>query len=170
MANHHTPTVTSPEIPAADLTPLERLILGLALDEIEGPDGLCFHSWEGASDTVSTEPDDLRTAWTASQDRDSRINAVVAALLARYDAADPDDRLSYIDIHLTDGPVGLAEILQDIVRRSPSMREITLIMSFMSTTIRTDGFGGSVTRITADAIQHYSTDTPLAQMCKDIPT
>ncbi len=170
MANYHTPTVIAPEIPVSDVTPLERLILALALEEGEGADGFSFYSWEGASDIVSTDPGDLRSVWEASQERDSRINAVVEALLAQYEAVDPDDRDSYIDVRLDEGPVGIVEILQDIVRRSPTLREIVLHISFTCTKLRADGFGGSVTRITADAMQHHSTDDMLEQMRKDIPT
>ena len=32
MTDYHSPTVVQPNIPAADITPLERLILGLAFD------------------------------------------------------------------------------------------------------------------------------------------
>lgn len=163
MADYRTPTVIAPEIPATDVTPLERLILALALDEGESPDGLSFSSWEGVSDVVSTDPDDLRSTLVASRGSDSRINVVVAALLAPYDGADPDDRESHIDVNLKDAPVGIAEILQDIVRRSPTLREIVLHMS-------SNSFKGSVTRITADAMQHYSTDDVLEQMRKDVPT
>lgn len=170
MADYHSPTVIAPAIPATDVTPLERLILALALDEGEASEGFSFYSWEGASDIISTDPDDLRSVWKASQDRDSRINAVVATLLAQYDATDPGDRDSYIDVRLNEGPVGIAEILQDIVRRSPTLREIVLHISFTCTKLRADGFGGSVTRITADAMQHHSTDDMLEQMRKDIPT
>lgn len=170
MANYHTPTVVAPEIPASDVTPLERRILALALEEGEGADGgLSFYSWEGASDIVSIDPDDLRSTWVASKDRDSRLNAVAAALLAQYNAGGPEERDSTIDVRLNEGPVGIAEILQDIVRRSPSLREIVLHISFMCTAIRRDGFGGSVTRITADTMQHYSTDEILEQMRKDTP-
>lgn len=163
MVDNPTPAVVAPAIPASDVTPLERLILALALDESKGPDGLSFSSWEGLSDIVSTDPDDLRSSLAASRDRDSRINAVVVKALTRHDAIGPDDRDSCVDIDLRDGPVGIVEILQDVVRRSSTLREIVLHTS-------SNAFKGSVTRITGDAIQHYTTDEVLAQMRKDIPT
>jgi hypothetical protein len=45
MADYHSPTVVEPFIPEGDMTPLERLILGLAFDEEEAEPGLVyFHS------------------------------------------------------------------------------------------------------------------------------
>ncbi|MBP2449807.1 hypothetical protein [Rhizobium leguminosarum] len=170
MEDFHTATAVVPEIPASDLTLLERLVLSLAMDAVEGSDGVSFHSFEGARDIVSIDPDDLRSAWVASQAIDSRLNAAVANVLAAFDATDEADRTSYVDIHLTDGPVGIAEILQDIVRRSLRIRELVLIRSFIGTRIGFDGYGGSVTRITADALQHSSTDDMLERMRRDAPT
>ena len=60
MTDYHSPTVVQPNIPAADITPLERLILGLVFDAESEDDGIYFHSWCGPSDIVTLSVDDLR--------------------------------------------------------------------------------------------------------------
>ncbi|TAV41597.1 hypothetical protein ELI02_28270 (plasmid) [Rhizobium leguminosarum] len=170
MADYHTAVVVVPEIPASDLTPLERQVLSLAMGAVEGDGGVSFRSFEGLSDIVSIDPGDLRSAWTASQAADSRLNRTIHTLLTAFDATDEADKDSYIAVQLTDGLVGIAEILQDVVRRSQTVREIVLIMSFISTGIGVGGHGGSVTRITADAVQYDTTGDVLARTRKDLST
>ncbi|ARM91117.1 hypothetical protein RHEC894_PC00082 (plasmid) [Rhizobium sp. CIAT894] len=164
MVSHDTAIIIVPDIPASDLTQLERLVLSLGIDAVEMEDGVRFQSWEGSSNIVSIDADELRASWSASQLVDSRLNPTVANSLAAFDAADEADRTSCIDIHLSDAAV--AEILQDIVRRSPTLHEISLMRSVIGTQ---SGFGGSMTRITADVIQRYSADD-VDGMPKDIPT
>jgi hypothetical protein len=101
MADYHSPTVVQPNIPAADITPLERLILDLVFDVEVEEDGIYYHSWCGPCDIVTLSADDLRSALAASREQGvSSIGKHVDALLARRDAGDdpPDD----IDVDLTD--------------------------------------------------------------------
>jgi hypothetical protein len=53
MADYHSPTVVQPDIPAADMTPLERLILDLVFDAENSESGIYYHSWCGPSDVVT---------------------------------------------------------------------------------------------------------------------
>lgn len=53
MADYHSPTVVQPNIPAADMTPLERLILDLVFDAENEACGIYYHSWCGPSDVVT---------------------------------------------------------------------------------------------------------------------
>lgn len=158
MADYHSPTVVQPNIPAADITPLESLILGLVFDAEGNDDGIYFHSWCGPSDIVTPSIGDLRVALEASGDQtESGIVKHVSALLARHDAeagADPPDD---IDVDLTDSDTGWDRMFQDIVRRSATIDEIVVTTSYTCSKMRPDGFGGSVMLITANAIRYRST-------------
>ena len=157
MADYHSPTVVQPDIPAVDMTPLERLILDLVFD-VENSEGrIYYHSWCGPSDVVTSSVDDLRTAWAASRDHgQSSIGDHVTGLLSRYDK-DCNDPPDDIDVDLTDPDVGWDRIFQDIVRRSATIDAIVVTTAFTCTKMRPDGFGGSVMLITADAIRYRST-------------
>ena len=164
MADYHSPTVIQPNIPAADMTPLERLILGLVFDAENEEGGLYYHSWCGPSDIVTLSIDDLRIACDASrQQRESSIGNHVAALLARYDANAGDDPPDDIDVDLTGSDNGWDRIFQDIVRRSATIEEIVVATAFTCTKMRPDGFGGSVMLITEDAIRYRSTTDMLEE-------
>lgn len=165
MADYHSPTIVQPDIPEGDMTILERLILSLAFDEGPTREGkVYFHSWCGPSDIVSIDVDELRAAQSASTDVASAINTHVAAILEEYDKVDDPDPHDYIDIDLGSAEHGWPRMFQDIVRRSPSVDEIVVTAAFTCTKMRPDGFGGSVMRITADAIEYRSTTDMLEDM------
>lgn len=158
MADYHSPTVVQPNIPAADMTPLERLILDLVFDAENEACGIYYHSWCGPSDVVTLSVDDLRTACAASHEQgESSIGNHIIALLARYDADAGGDPPDDIDVDLTDSDTGWDQMFQDIVRRSAAINEIVVMSAFTCTKMRPDGFGGSVMLITADAIRYRST-------------
>jgi len=158
MADYHSPTVVQPNIPAMDMTPLERLILDLVFDAESEACGIYYHSWCGPSDVVTLPVHVLRTACAASHERGvSSIGSHVIALLAQYDADAGGDPLDDIDGDLADSDTGWDQIFQDIVRRSVSINEIVVMTAFTCTKMRPDGFGGSVMLITADAIRYQST-------------
>lgn len=158
MADYHSPTVVQPDIPAVDMTPLERLILDLVFDSENSEGGIYYYSWCGPSDVVTLSIDDLRTAWAASRDHgQSSIGDHVIGLLSRYDADASDDPPDDIDVDLTDPDAGWDRMFQDIVRRSAAIDEIVVTTAFTCTKMRPDGFGGSVMLITVDAIRYRST-------------
>jgi len=156
MADYHSPTVVQPSIPSADMTPLERLILDLVFDADVEDDGIYFHSSCSPSNVVTIPVDDLRSASVASRMHgENSIGRSVDELLAQHDAeareGSPDD------IHIDLSYDGWGPIFQDIVRRSATIDEIVVTAAFTCTKMRPDGFGGSVMRITAGAIQYAST-------------
>lgn len=165
MADYHSPTVVTPFIPSADMTSLERLILGLAFDEETGDDDqIYFHSWCGPSDIVAIEVEPLRQAHSASKDAQSIINDHVAARLAEHDAAADRVPHDYIELDLSATELGWERMLQDILRRSSTIDEIVVTAAFTCSRMRPDGFGGSVTRITAGDIRYQSTTDMLNDM------
>ncbi|QDG94453.1 hypothetical protein NIBR502774_18025 (plasmid) [Rhizobium sp. NIBRBAC000502774] len=156
MADYHSPTVVTPHVPFGDVTPLEALLLPIVFDESAEEDGSYFHSWCGPSDVITVEIDAVRKALDESRSLEFRISAYVTTLLAAHEAIPEEDRPDDLDIDLTAGP-GWDEMLQDIVRRSSTLDEIVVTAAFTCTKMRPDGFGGSVMRITADAVQYAST-------------
>jgi hypothetical protein len=158
MADYHFPTVVDPNIPAADMTPLERLILDSVFDTESHDDGVYYHSECGPKSVVSLSVADLRAALEASREQsESGIGKHVMALLSGSDAEASIDPPDDIDVDLTGADSGWDRIFQDIARRSATIDEIIVTSAFTCTKMRPDGFGGSVMLITAEAIRYRST-------------
>jgi hypothetical protein len=151
MADYYSPTVVQQTIPNADMTPLERLLLSHIFDADPDGDGLYFHTWEGPSDMIWVNRAELEAALTASKIVESVANDVVAEQLEKASGDEGDVEL---DLSLTSWEY----LLQDIVRRSPTLRYITAVTAFRCSKMRADGFGGAALFITADAVKGHSTD------------
>ena len=170
MADYHSPTVVTPELPVGDVTLLERMILGRVFFAPGQHDGLLhFAAPLIPEEFFPVSAGDLRAALSESIGARSRIADVVRELLAAHDTEPEASRPQDIDVDLTGSDIGWHDILQEIVRRSVSLDEIVVWTAFTCTRMRDDGFGGSVTRITAGAIQYASTDQALADM-RNAPT
>ena len=159
MANYLSPTVIQQPIPVADMTPLERLVLGLIFDAEPDGDALYFHASLGPSDAIGLSIDDLRTPFEASAGIDSTATTYVAERLAAAPAGDTE-----IDFSGTSWEF----IFQDIVRRSATLRYVTAVTSFTCSKMRPDGFGGMAVLITADAILGKSTNDILEDFLAEI--
>lgn len=164
MADYHSPTVVTPSIPVTDMTALENLLLQLVFDESVDGEGSYFHSWCGPSDILTIDAAELREAWEASRTSESRINSYVAKHLDEFDAIAEGERFDDIGIDLTGPDEDFTKMFQDIVRRSDTLDEIVVTAAFTCTKMRPGGFGGSVMRITANAIQYASTVDMLADL------
>jgi hypothetical protein len=151
MADYFSPTVLQQPIPVADMTPLERLVLGLIFDAEPDGDALYFHTSLGPSDAIELPIDDLRTAFEASVSIDSTAATYIAERLATAPADDPEIEIDF-------SGTSWEFIVQDIVRRSPTLRYVTAVTSFTCSKMRPDGFGGMAVLITADAIRGKSTN------------
>jgi hypothetical protein len=151
MANYHSPTVVDPEIPAADVTALERLLLN-AIYEVDERDGSLFLShWEGINDYPDIDRSAVEAALTADP-RPSRIVEHIVGILTQ----NADD---LICLALDTVEACPDTILQDIVRRSETLSYLTVTTAFTCTKMRVDAFGGSATLITANHILSKSTNT-----------
>ena len=162
MADYHSPTVVQPTIPNADMTPLERLLLTRIFEAEPDGDGLYFFSETGPCDTFELAVADLRAALTQSVGFASTAGDYFAVRMTdiadrdTHIVVDPSSMFSGAD---SDSPRGQPWelILQDIVRRSPTLDHITVVSAFTCTRMRPDGFGGMAVLITADAIKSKST-------------
>ncbi|HAU73953.1 MAG TPA: hypothetical protein DCW88_00025, partial [Agrobacterium sp.] len=101
MADYHSPTVVTPNVPFHDVTPLEALLLPLVFDESAEEDGFYFHSWCGPSHVITVGIGELREALHASQSTESRITVYVTKLLEEHEATPEEDLPDDLDIDLT---------------------------------------------------------------------
>jgi hypothetical protein len=151
MADYHSPTVVDPEIPIADVTALERLLLEAIYDVDERESSLFLSHWEGINDYPDIDRSALVAA-LADATRPSRIADHITAILA----GDAED---LICLALDTVDACPDTILQDIVRRSPTLSYLTVTTAFTCTKMRVDAFGGSATLIAANTILSKSTNT-----------
>jgi hypothetical protein len=155
MASYYVPTVVQTTIPDTDMTPLERLILSHIFSAEPDGDDLYFFAEDSPSECLELDVAELHDAYRASADADSVLNAIVADRLAEVEAGD-----THVELDLT--VISWATIFQDVVRRSPTLNEIAVSSAFTCSRMRSDGFGGMATLITANAILSGSTDEMLA--------
>jgi hypothetical protein len=150
MADYYTPTVVEPMIPLAAMLPIERLFLAQVFDEELNGETAYYFSEEGASDLISLPSADVRAALDAATPETSRI-------AQKLIDEQPDAILGDDDIDLDMCGDLWADVLQDIVRRSPDLDHLTVTMAFTCSKMRPDGFGGLAMLITAQTIRSEST-------------
>lgn len=112
MADYYTPTVVEPMIPLAAMLPIERLFLGQVFDEDLDGEAAYYCSEDGANDLISMPASDVRAALDAATPETSR-------LAQKLIDEQPDAILGEDDIDLDMCGDLWADVLQDIVRRSP---------------------------------------------------
>ena len=165
MADYWTPTVIQQTIPEADMTPLERLLLSHIFDAERDGEGWYFFSEQGPADMILAERTALETALAESQvPAENVANTLVKEHLFKLQGAGPDARLLDLDLSMT----SWESILQDIVRRSSTLRYVSAVSSFTCSRMRLDGFGGAVVVISADAILAKSTTDLLEEFIEQI--
>jgi hypothetical protein len=161
MADYYTPTVIQETILNSDMTALEQLLLSHVFEGTPDGDGVYFSSSEGPSDLIWVSRFELTQALAASHDSDSQVWHLIKKQL---EADDPDAEEVVLD--LTEA--SWEHMLQDIVRRSPTLRYITVTAAFTCSKMRADGFGGMALFITADAINGFSTTEFIADCLAEI--
>jgi hypothetical protein len=151
MADYFTPTVIQPAIPAADITPLERLLLSHIFNAEPDGESLYFSADEGPADMIWLDRAPIETALAQSKTAaDSAAAAFVVEQLARVPKGN-------VEIELDCSGMSWESIFQDIVRRSTSLRYVTAVSAFTCSKMRPDGFGGMAVLITPDAVMGKST-------------
>ncbi|WP_234729634.1 hypothetical protein [Acidocella facilis] len=150
MADYYSPTVIPEVIPDADMTKLERLLLTHMFESDSDDDGTYFYSGEGPSDVIWVQRSELTAALEASRGIDSQIFSYVEERIAKI-SSDEDE------VELDLSGTSWEFILRDIVRRSSTLRYITVTTAFTCSKMRSDGFGGMALFITADEIKGCST-------------
>ena len=157
MADYYSPTVVEPNIPLADMTPLEQLLLTQIFDSEAVNDALYFYKEQSTQDLLWLDLGEVRDALAQSQGIASKANELVADALAKLG---PDAEDLEFDLSMESWEF----LFQDILWRSATISHITVTTSFTCSKMRSDGFGGMVTVITADQILSSSTAEMLCQL------
>lgn len=150
MADYYTPTVIDPVIPISAMLPIERLFLAQVFSEEADGDAAYYFSDDGACDLIYLAAEAVRIALDAAP-------VVTSSLARKLIDEQPDAILGDDEIELDMCGDLWAEVLQDIVRRSPDLDHLTVTMAFTCSKMRPDGFGGLAMLITASAIRSEST-------------
>ncbi len=165
MADYYTPTVLQQSIPDADMTPLECLLLSHIFAAERDGDGWYFFSEEGPADMLYIERAALEAALAASQNAgDSAANTFVKEHLPEPQCGEPLS--SHLDLDLS--TTSWEFIMQDIVKRSPTLDYVSAVSSFTCSRMRPDGFGGAVVVISAGEIMGKSTNEILEDFVEQL--
>ncbi|CAK7260928.1 MULTISPECIES: hypothetical protein [unclassified Shinella] len=164
MTKLETQIYTHPPIPFADITPLEKLVLTHVLECSETDAGLVLFTDVGPNNPISVKRKLLLEAFRASAPQaESALNTFIASrVLALLPApSGPLDMDAAVDIDL--GAFPWPFIVQDIVSRSPTLSEVTVIQWMNHRSQRLETYGASVSLITATAIHHATSEDILAR-------
>lgn len=147
------------------MTPLERLLLSHVFDAERDGEGWYFFSEIGPVDMTAIGHAALVAALAASEpDADSTANAFARRLLAGL----KDEELHAEHLGVDFSETSWECILQDIVRRSRTLRYVSAVSSFTCSRMRADGFGGAVVVISTDAILGKSTIDLLEEFIEQV--
>lgn len=152
MADYSTPTVIDPVIPLAAMLPIERMFLAQVFDEEIDGESAYYFSEDGANDLISLPAAEVRAALDAATPETSRL---AQKMIDEH----PDAILGEDHIDLDMCGDLWADVLQDIVRRTPDLGHLTVTMAFTCSKMRSDGFGGLAMLITASSVRSESTNT-----------
>jgi hypothetical protein len=147
------------------MTPLERLLLSHIFDSQRDGEGWYFFSEVAPVDMTAIGREALEAALAVSEpDVDSTANAFARKLLAGLKGEELQDETLALDFSETSWEA----IVQDIVRRSSTLRYVSVVSSFTCSRMRADGFGGAVVVIAADAILGKSTNDLLEEFIEQV--
>jgi hypothetical protein len=161
-----TKIATYPALPIADITPLEKLILSKVLDCAEIDGGLELYTDTGPMNPIVVSRRELMEAMdTSDQANESLLKRfmrghVLSSILPREDP-DPE---SVVFIDLSEFPWQF--VVQDIITRSPTPRELVVIQWISDPSQRPDTFGASVSLITENGVFHATSEHLLADFRK----
>ncbi len=157
MNNLETRIYTYPPIPLADITPLEKLILTHVLECSETEAGLVLFTDVGPVNPITVKRQALVDAFGASAAQSgSALNAFIGSrILALLPTSAYGDDIA-ADIDLTEFPWQF--IVHEIVARSPSLQEVTVIQWMNHPSQRLETYGASVSLITGKGIHHATSE------------
>jgi hypothetical protein len=150
MADYFMQTVVHQTIPHADITPLERLLLSHIFEVQPDGDGLYPFSEQGPSDMLWLTSAELEEALAASMTAESAANGFIREQLAKSKADEGE-------IELDMSEPGWPFLFQDIVRRSSTLKFVSIEAAFTCSKMRSDGFGGMAMLITGNDVFSKST-------------
>ncbi len=159
MTNLETQIYIHPPIPLADVTSLEKLVLSHVLECSETEAGLVMFTDVGPINPISVKRQALLDAFRASTSQaNSALNAFIGNRILALLPTSPDgeDLDIYVEVDLSEFPWQF--IVQDIVARSPSLTEMTVIQWMNHPSQRPETYGASVSLITGKGIHHATSE------------
>jgi hypothetical protein len=151
MADYYEQTTVQQIIPDADMTLLDRLLLSRIFESERIDHGWYFFAEQGSCSTIYAPRAELEQALSSAPDAGSTVYSCVAELLAATDS-----KTTEIELDLS--IASWEHIFQGIVKRSKTLRYVSVIAAFTCDKMRPGGFGGMATLITRDAILGKSTN------------
>ncbi|ACB97274.1 hypothetical protein [Beijerinckia indica] len=148
MADYSSPTVIQQTIPEADMTELEKTVLLEIFQYEEDGNGFYLFHEESPQDLITIEPEDYERLLAI---KDDGFSSLRTWLLENRPVGETDPT----ELDMSD--YSYEYILQDIVKRSKSLDYITVVTGWTCSKMRSDGFGGMASFITADEIKCHST-------------
>ncbi|WP_349507345.1 hypothetical protein [Agrobacterium pusense] len=157
MTNLETQIYTYPPIPLADVTPLEKLVLTHVLECSETEAGFVLFTDVGPINPISVNRKALLDAFGASaQQTESALNTFIGSRILALLPTSPDGNDVAAEIDLSEFPWQF--IVHDIVARSPSLAEVTVIQWMNHPSQRPESYGASVSLITGKGIHHATSE------------
>ncbi len=157
MPDYYEQTVVQQIIPDADMTPLERLLLGKIFQSERVNDGWHFFAEDNPAVMITVLRSELDQALAAPHDRG---NSAYRCVIEQMETAEP----GAVEIDLDLSTTSWEFFLQDIVKRSTTLTYISVVVAFTCSRMRPDGFGGMAILITPAAIVGKSTGDFLEDM------
>jgi len=159
MTNLETQIYIYPPIPFADVTPLEKLMLTHVLECSETDAGLVMFTDVGPINPISVKRRALVSAFRASASQaKSALNAFIGNRMLALLPTSPDGEDLDIDVEVDLSEFPWQFIVQDIVARSPSLPEMTVIQWMNHPSQRPETYGASVSLITGKGIRHATSE------------
>ncbi|WP_034999335.1 hypothetical protein [Beijerinckia mobilis] len=148
MADYYSPTVVQQIIPEEDMTELEKAVLLEIFQYAETGKGVYLFHEDRPQDHITIQPEDYARLLAAPDDGSSTL----LTWLREHRPAGATDS-TWLDM----SEFSYENILQDVVKRSRTIIYISVITSWTCSKMRSDGFGGMASFITAKGIQCHST-------------
>ena len=143
--------------PACRCHELEKLLLTHVLECSETEAGLVLFTDVGPINPISVKRQALLDAFRASaQQADSALNAFIGSRILALLPTSPDGDDVAAEIDLSEFPWQF--IVHDIVARSPSLLEVTVIQWMNHPSQRLETYGASVSLITGKGIHHATSE------------
>jgi len=151
MADYYQQTVVHQIIADADMTPLERRLLGKIFQSERVNDGWYFFAEDYPAVAITVQRAELEQALASSPD--DGTNTAYSCAIEQLFAAEANAAQIELDLSGTSWEF----FFQDVVKRSKTLTHISIEVAFTCSRMRADGFGGMAVLITRDAIVGKST-------------
>ncbi|MGN6771487.1 MAG: hypothetical protein ACTHJQ_16805 [Rhizobiaceae bacterium] len=152
-----TKITTYPALPIADISPLEKLILSKMLDCVEIDGGLELYTDTGPMNPIAVLRRELmETIDPSDQANKSLLKRFMSERVLSILPVENPDPESVVFIDLSEFPWQF--VVQDIITRSPTARELVVIQWISDPSQRPDTFGASVSLVTENGIFHATSE------------